>query len=417
MQDAVQNTTPYDQALYSASFRDQPLCENRCEQTATDERLQSIANPSLSNANVQDSPIDDLRKQIRTLETASRNSDDEAIVSSGSSALDAILPTNGFARGTLVEWIAQPQCQSHPNRSSQSSHSPRRQQNAIDGSGAMMLAFAAAKEACRDGGVFVIMDQHRTFFPPAALAQGFRSRQLVIVQPKSKKDLDWSLHQALNCPAIAAVWAALDEVDEYAFRRFQLAAENSGCIGLLGRSVHATAQPSWSEMQLAVTPQSRNSILGNRMPANNRQPISTRSTLQRHHKNFSANRFLQIELIRSRHGKCGGKVMLEIDSYRGDIRKAVSYLSPLQKAASSVDTELQNMETAQTPEPRQKRDLQKSGPNPNRDETKQANAMDSQQSTVKHGDSKKSIQAAKTHSMPMVSQLANPAVDRRKAGA
>lgn len=417
MQDAVQNTTPYDQALYSPSFRDQPLCENRCEQTATDERLQTIANPSLTNADVQDSPIDDLRKQIRTLETASRNSDDEAIVSSGSSALDAILPANGFARGTLIEWIAQPHCQSHPSRPPQSSHSSRRPQNAIDGSGAMMLAFATAKEACRDGGVFVIMDQHRTFFPPAALAQGFRSRQLVIVQPKSKKDLDWSLHQALNCPAIAAVWAALDEIDEYAFRRFQLAAENSGCIGLLGRSVHAISQPSWSEMQLAVTPQSRNSILGNRIPANDQRPLSSRPTLQRHHKNFSANRFLQIELIRSRHGKCGGKVMLEIDSYRGDIRKAVSYLSPLQKAASSVDTELQNAETAQTPEPRQKSGLQKSSPNPNRDETQQANAMDTKHDDPQHDNAKKSVQAAKTHSMPLVSQLANPAVDRRKTRA
>ena len=412
MQEAVQNTISHNQTTYSSSFREQPFFENRCEQTVTDERLQSIANRSLTHADVQDSPIDDLRKQIRTLETASRNSGDEAIVSSGSSALDTILPANGFARGTLIEWIAQPQSQSQSNRSAHPSRSFPRQRNAIDGSGAMMLAFAAAKEACRDGGAFVILDQHRTFFPPAALAQGFRSRQLVIVQPKSKKDLDWSLHQALNCPAIAAVWATLDEVDEYAFRRFQLAAENSGCIGLLGRSVHAIAQPSWSDMQLAVTPQSRNSILRNSTPANDQRPLSSRPTLQCHHKNFSANRFLQIELIRSRHGKCGGKVMLEIDSYRGDIRKAVSYLNPLQKAASSVDKELQNPKSVKTPEPAQKVHPQKSVANPNRDQAQQANVTDPQ-----HDNAKESVQAAKAYSMPLVSQLANPTVDRRKTRA
>ncbi len=393
MQDAIQNTTQCNQTPYAQSSQ---------ENLRIDERSQVATNSSrFSNADTYGSKIHELRKQIRTLETISRNSDDEAVVSSGSSALDAILPAKGFARGTLIEWIARSNHSSRPNHSLQQ----RFHQNEVDGSGVMILAFAAAKEACRDGGMFVIMDQHRTFFPPAALALGFRSRQLVVIQPKSKKDLDWSLHQALNCPAVATVWAALDEVDEYAFRRFQLAAESSGCIGLLGRSANAIAQPSWSEMQLAVTPQSRGVILGNRISANGQ----LRQTSQRHHKNFSANRFLHIELIRSHHGQCGGKVMIEMDSYYGDIRKVASHQSPLQKAAASVDTEFQNAEPSTIA--KLKSAPQKNVVHESNHDTQQTTAMDS-----KHGHSKKKDQTTKTHSMSVVSQLANPAVNRRKTG-
>ena len=400
---AICKTQSKNTTLCDRTLCDQTLCDQTSQENPRiDERSQVATNsPRLSNTDTHDSKIHELRKQIRTLETISRNSDDEAVISSGSSALDAILPAKGFARGTLIEWIA------HSNQSSRPNHSPQQRlhQNEMDGSGVMMLAFAAAKEACRDGGMFVIMDQHRTFFPPAALALGFRSRQLVVIQPKSKKDLDWSLHQALNCPAVATVWAALDEVDEYAFRRFQLAAESSGCIGLLGRSANAIAQPSWSEMQLAVTPQSRGIILGNRIPANSQ----LRQAPQRHHKNFSANRFLQIELIRSHQGQCGGKVMIEIDSYYGDIRKAASHQSPLQKAAASVDTEFPNAKPSTNA--MLKNAPQKNVGHASNHDRQQTTAMDS-----KHGHSKKKDQIAKTNPMSVVSQLANSAADRRKTG-
>ena len=172
MQDAIQNTTLCDRTLCDRTLCDRTLCDRTlcdqtlCDQTSQenpriDERSQVATNsPRLSNADTHDSKIHELRKQIRTLETISRNSDDEAVISSGSSALDAILPAKGFARGTLIEWIA------HSNQSSRPNHSPQQRlhQNEMDGSGVMMLAFAAAKEACRDGGMFVIMDQHRTFF-------------------------------------------------------------------------------------------------------------------------------------------------------------------------------------------------------------------------------------------------------------
>ena len=49
-----------------------------------------------------------------------------------------------------------------------------------------------------------------------------------------------------------AVWGGLEALDDRWFRRFQLAAEQSGCLGLLLRPAKYRGDPSWSEVQLAV---------------------------------------------------------------------------------------------------------------------------------------------------------------------
>lgn len=303
---------------------------------------------------MQNTLLQTLQNKIHTLETTSRQSDTEAIVSSGCEAINSILPSGGFPRGSLVEWFPRinrhhdqtPNPKFNKQDSSLENHreSPRHQFNSVEeGSGAMYLALATAKEACRNGGAFVILDQHRTFYPPAALAWGFRSKQIIILQPNSEKDLYWSLHQALSCPAVGAVWGSLGRLDEYTFRRLQLAAETSGCLGLLERPQSARGEPSWSEIQLSISPFPRTRSLSQQVKNDHHQTkqnpngsslgmnlhLSNRSTnqttqstksLRKHPKNFSANRFLKIQLIRSRHGHSGATAYVEVDSFTGQIR-------------------------------------------------------------------------------------------------
>src|SRR5438067_5280877 len=101
-----------------------------------------------------------LRREVARLEN-SRPPEDERPIFTGSPALDRLLPAGGLRRGTLVEYLT-----------------------SASGSGAGTLALAAAREACREGRAFVVLDRtilarsasagNRSghFYPPAAAAWG-----------------------------------------------------------------------------------------------------------------------------------------------------------------------------------------------------------------------------------------------------
>ena len=90
-------------------------------------------------------------------------------VTSGCLSLDDLLPDKGFTRGTFVEWLGEGA-----------------------GSGAGFLALVAAREACREDGVAVVIDMPRRFYPPAAAAWGLELSRLLLVRPQSEKDLYFS---------------------------------------------------------------------------------------------------------------------------------------------------------------------------------------------------------------------------------
>jgi hypothetical protein len=161
-------------------------------------------------------------------------------VSSGWPALDALLPGQGFLRGSLVEWL---------------SEGP--------GSGAGSLALRVAQQASRpvrqpasqQTAPIVVLDRSGWFYPPAAAAWGIDLQRLILLRPRDEAAALWALDQALRCPAVAAVWTWLPRLEGRWFRRFQLAVEHSGCLGLLLRPAQVRGQPSWAEVQLGVRPQ------------------------------------------------------------------------------------------------------------------------------------------------------------------
>jgi len=137
--------------------------------------------------------------------------------------IDELLPQSYFRRGTLLE---------------------------VFGPGTA-LAVALARAALRPAGALAVIDPARRFYPPAAASMGIDLSRLIVVQPTEP---DWITIQALSCPAIDAVLCWPDRLNAKMFRRWQLAAERGGSVGLLVRPKVARGNPSWASMQLVVSP-------------------------------------------------------------------------------------------------------------------------------------------------------------------
>jgi protein ImuA len=195
--------------------------------------------------------LEKLRRQIARLETGSKRRGDDPPVPSGCPALDDLLPERGFRRGALVEWFS-----------------------AGEGVGAGTLALLAAKHACCDGGILAVFDLHQTsketvpfslarqlgqsprreFFPPAAVRLGIEPEQLLVIHAVAAADNHWAIDQALRSPAVAAVLAWPERIDDRTFRRWQLSAEEGGCLAMLLRPEAAKSEPSWADVRLLVEP-------------------------------------------------------------------------------------------------------------------------------------------------------------------
>jgi cell division inhibitor SulA/protein ImuA len=137
-----------------------------------------------------------------------------------------------------------------------------------------------------------VLDARGEFCPTAAVRLGIAPEQLLVIQPQSAADCDWAIDQVLRSPAVGAVLAWPKTVDARTFRRWQLAAEEGGTLGLLLRPAAARSDPSWADVRLLVEP----------------QPDGLRNR-----KRFDNVRPLRITLLRCRGGTAGRSVDVELD--------------------------------------------------------------------------------------------------------
>ena len=244
--------------------------------------------------------IEQLAREVRKLESSGRGLGQQAAISTGCEAMDACLPQRGYIPGSIVEYLrVAPAC------------------------GASYLVFAAAAEAMKHtSGFLVLVDIAQHFYPPALQAHGIDLEKVIFVRPESLADAIWVVDQALRTPAIAAVVAELDRIDDRAARRLQLAAESGDGLALLLRGAAARKQPSWAEVQWLVG--SRDS-----------EPLSTSRTVD-----SRTARCLRVKLVRHRSGVAGQVLPLEIDSITGRIESADKRNRHEQKAAVRLATEL-----------------------------------------------------------------------------
>jgi protein ImuA len=220
--------------------------------------------------------LEKLRRRIACLETGARRHTDNPSVSSGCEDLDDLLPEKGFCRGTLVEWLS-----------------------AGEGAGAGTLALLAAERACHDGRMLAVFDHRREFCPPAAVRLGVDPQQILVVHAETAADNHWAIDQALRSPAVAAVLAWPERLDDRTFRRWQLAAEEGDCLAMLLRPESARSDPSWADVRLLVEP-----LLFSVGWVERSEPHQTSS---------SNRRLLRITLLRCRGGNAGRSLDVELD--------------------------------------------------------------------------------------------------------
>ena len=209
------------------------------------------------------------------------------LISTGWSQLDAILPNSGLRSGMLMEclgalqgggvamfglWLAW-QMLSPEALTPVETLLAKRLEAKNDSASSINASstnqeWKSLQESSSDkkGGILVVFDNDHKFYPPAAAALGISLDRLMILTPKSKKDLYWSLDQVLRCPAVGAVWSCMSKVSSREFRRLQLAAEAGSALGVLVREKKFERTPTWAHVRLQFTA----------LPAQNRSSSTVR---------------------------------------------------------------------------------------------------------------------------------------------
>ena len=163
--------------------------------------------------------------------------DRERPIGTGHAALDSVLPAGGLFRGALYEWI----------------------NGGGPGSGAVTLALLAAGGLLREElagpgrpGTLAVVDRGGGFYTAAAVALGLSAERMLVVRPGTESEWMWSVEQVLRSPAVdvALTWAGA--LDGRVFRRWQLAAERGGGVGMLVRTADVVGEASWAAVRLLV---------------------------------------------------------------------------------------------------------------------------------------------------------------------
>ncbi len=257
-----------------------------------------------SAALAQRALVAQLSREVKRIEVAGRVQPDQlgrrsAVFSSGCTTIDGCLPCGGYESGTIIEYL----------------------QNSA-GSGATTLALSAAREALAVTDRFcVVVDWRQQFYPPAAAALGLDLKRLVIVRPTTLADRLWAIDQALRSPAIVAVIAEIEQLDDRAARRLQLAAEAGGSIGFLLRNIYQRHQPSWAEIQWFVRPM--------RLSTSNQTTPAVTVPL--------AHRRLQLELLRVRGGQSGSHINIQINATNGRLEPTTTAAAALARTLARSD--------------------------------------------------------------------------------
>jgi protein ImuA len=84
------------------------------------------------------------------------------------------------------------------------------------------------------GGAAVWISSSQIIFPPALVSFGIDPSQLIFIH--LKKDILWTIEEALKCEGLAAVVGEVSSLDLTISRRLQLAAEQSRVTGFLLRT-------------------------------------------------------------------------------------------------------------------------------------------------------------------------------------
>jgi hypothetical protein len=91
-------------------------------------------------------------------------------------------------------------------------------------------------------------------FSPVAAGWSDQIRRPLVLRPGTERDTFWAVEQCLQCPGIGLTWCRIERAPPLVLRRWKLAVEAGGGVGMLFRPVSARRQPTWADVRWLVTP-------------------------------------------------------------------------------------------------------------------------------------------------------------------
>jgi protein ImuA len=126
---------------------------------------------------------------------------------------------------------------------------------AAPGAGAIAATMQMISRHFAAGGILAIVDSARECHVPALSGWGCTLSRTLLVCPRSRQEACWTIEQCLRCPGVSAVWAWVDgRFPTRIHRRWQLAAEVGGGVGMIFRPEAARRESTWADLRLLVTP-------------------------------------------------------------------------------------------------------------------------------------------------------------------
>ncbi|MDX1513297.1 MAG: translesion DNA synthesis-associated protein ImuA, partial [Gammaproteobacteria bacterium] len=155
------------------------------------------------------------------------------VLSSGFSALDAVLPGGGWPRGAVTEMLA-----------------------GGEGAAALGLLTRALSRVSGEGGWIVCIASPHLPYAPAFEERGVDASRLLVTRGGNDRETLWAAEQALKSSACGAVllWEGESRFSMQVLRRLQLAAESNGGLSVLFRPPDAKQAPSAAALRLFIEP-------------------------------------------------------------------------------------------------------------------------------------------------------------------
>ena len=183
------------------------------------------AHSSDSTRNVRET-VPDLRRRLGLFSFQDDASKAESALKNGR------CPDLGLRPGGIVEWLA-----------------------VTPGAGAVACAMQLMSQPSAARGILAIVDPAGECYPPALTGWGLEPDQTLLVYPTTPQEACWAIEQCLRCPGVLATWAWVEQrFSTRVHRRWQLAAEVGGGVGIFYRPEAARREPAWADLRLLVTP-------------------------------------------------------------------------------------------------------------------------------------------------------------------
>ena len=192
---------------------------------------------------------------------------------------NALAPELGIRPGGVVEWLME-----------------------REGSGAVTAGFQILSRSFASRGFMALVDPVSQFYAPGLSGWGISPAKTLLLRPATPRETSWAIEQCLRCPDVSVTLAFLDQrLPARVHRRWQLAAEVGGGVGMFLRPIEARREPVWADLRMLVTPQA-----GGR----------------------EERRRVHIEVLYRRGGLGGGRQVWEIDHAAGSVHLVAEVANP-----------------------------------------------------------------------------------------